>query len=45
MPEVITGVPTARVLITTGRLVGAIAIYGLLATDGSVDLIGVELDL
>ncbi len=45
LPEVITGVPTARVLITIERLVGAIAVYGLLATDGSVDLIGVELDV
>ena len=45
LPEIIDGVPQARMLIATGRLVRAFAVYGLLASDGSIDLIGVELDL
>jgi hypothetical protein len=45
LPEVVIGVPTARVLIATGRLVRAVAVYGLLRADDSIDLIGVELDL
>jgi len=45
LPEIIDGVPQARMLITTGRLVRAFVVYGLLAADGSIDLIGVELDL
>src|SRR5262245_29231158 len=44
LPEVIEGVGVARVLIATGRLVRAVAVYGLLSADGSIDLIGVELD-
>jgi hypothetical protein len=45
LPEVIEGLPAARVLVATGRLVPAVAVFGLLAADGSIDLIGVELDL
>jgi len=45
LPQIIEGVPAARVLVATGRLVRAVAVYGLLAADGSIDLIGVELDL
>ncbi len=44
LPEAVDGVPAARVLIGTGRLVRAFAVYGLLAQDGSIDLIGVTLD-
>lgn len=45
LPEVVEGLPAARVLVATGRLVRAVAVYGLLAADGAIDLIGVELDL
>lgn len=45
LPEIVEGVPAARVLVAIGRLVRAVAVYGLLAADGSIDLIGVELDL
>ncbi len=45
LPEVVKGVPAARVLVATGRLVRAVAVYGLLAADDSIDLIGVELDI
>ncbi|MEA2973268.1 MAG: hypothetical protein QOG82_1726 [Actinomycetota bacterium] len=44
LPEVVPGVPAARVLVATGRLVRAVAVYGILAADDSIDLIGVELD-
>jgi hypothetical protein len=33
------------VLIIGCRLVRAVAVYGLLAEDGGVDLIGIEIDL
>jgi hypothetical protein len=45
LPEIVEGVPVARVLVATGRLVRAAAVYGLLGPDGSIDLVGVELDL
>jgi hypothetical protein len=45
LPEVVEGVPAVRVLVAMGRLVRAVALYGLLAADDSVDLIGVELDI
>ena len=45
LPEIIEGLPSARMLITTGRLVRRFVVYGLEAPDGSVDLIGIDLDL
>lgn len=45
LPETVEGVTAARVLVATGRLVRAVAVYGLLAADDSVDLIGIEFDL
>lgn len=45
LPEAVEGTPAARMLVGTGRLVRAFAIYGLLADDGSIDLIGLELDV
>lgn len=45
LAEAIEGAPAARMLIGTGRLVRAFVVYGLLAEDGAVDLIGIELDL
>lgn len=45
LPEVIEGVPSARMLINAGRLVSQFVVYGLEAPDGSVDLIGIDLDI
>lgn len=45
LPEVIEGVPSARMLIAAGRLVGRFVVFGLEAADGSIDLIGLDLDL
>lgn len=45
LPEVIEGVPAARMLIAVGRLVGRFVVFGLEAADGSIDLIGLDLDL
>jgi len=45
LPEAVEGIPEARMAIGTGKLVPAFAVYGLLVTDGSVELIGVEIDL
>jgi len=44
LPEFMEGVGVARVLVATGRLVRAVAVYGLLVADNSVELIGIELD-
>lgn len=45
LPEVIEGVSQARMLIAAGRLVREFVVYGLLAVDGAVDLVGIELDV
>lgn len=45
LPEVIGGVPAARVLIAGGVLVRGIAVYGLLVANDTIELIGVELDM
>jgi hypothetical protein len=45
LPEVVVGLPAARVLIASGILVRGVAVYGLLVTDDTIDLVGVELDL
>jgi len=45
LPELIEGTPAARVLIAPGLVVRAFAVYGVSMTDGSVELIGVSLDL
>jgi len=45
LPEFVEGISVARVLVATGRLVRAIAVYGLLSPDGSIELIGIEFDM
>jgi hypothetical protein len=40
----VPGVPDVRVLITSGILVAAIAVYAVLASDGAVELIYLDLD-
>ncbi len=44
LPEAVEGVAEARMVIGTGRLVRAFAVYGLLMIDDSVELIGIEID-
>jgi hypothetical protein len=44
LPEAVEGVPEARMVIGTGKLVRAFAAYGLLMDDGSIELIGVEIE-
>lgn len=44
LPEVIEGVPSARMVLGTGRLVRAFAAFGLLLPDDSVELVGLEVD-
>lgn len=45
LPEVVDGFSAGRVVITAGSLVRAFAVYGLLLADGSINIIGVEIDL
>lgn len=44
LPEIIEGLPTARMLITTGRLVSRFVVFGVEAQDGAIDLIGIDID-
>jgi hypothetical protein len=44
LPEVVPGVAFARMRITSGLLVGAVMVYGQLADDGVIDLIGVSIE-
>lgn len=44
MLELAEELPGGRVLITPGYLVRAMAVYGLLMTDGSIDVIGITID-
>lgn len=43
LPDAVVGVPQARVLISTGRVVTAFAVYGLLIAGGAIELIGIVL--
>lgn len=45
LPEIADGFSAARVVVTPGVLVRAFAVYGLLLADGSIDIIGVEIEL
>ena len=45
LPELIEGRPDYRLLISTGQLVAEFSVIGQLASDGTVDLISLELDL
>ena len=44
LPEAVEGVPEARVVVGTGEVVRAFVVYGLLLTDGAVEIIGVDID-
>ena len=44
LAEMVTGVGTARMLVTTGTLVPASVVYGLEVVGGAIELIGIELD-
>ncbi|MDZ7676189.1 MAG: hypothetical protein U5K30_14120 [Acidimicrobiales bacterium] len=44
LPEVVEGVPSVRVLVATGRLVQAVAVFGILAAGDTVDLVDIEID-
>ena len=45
LPELITGRSEYRILIAAGSLVPRYAVVGHLASDGAVELIGIDLDL
>ena len=45
LPEVADGFSAARFVIAPGVLVREFAVYGLLLADGSIDIIGIEVDL
>lgn len=45
LPEVMAGVASARMLINVGRLVRQFVVFAVEAPDGSVDVIGIDLDV
>ncbi len=44
LPEIIEGFGAGRMLISSGVLVRAFAVYGLLIDDGTIELIGIEFE-
>lgn len=44
LPEAIAGVPDARVVVGTGHVVRFFVVYGLLLTDGAIELLGIDID-
>ena len=44
LPEIVAGVPVARMLITSGVLVRAVAVFGLVTSDTTIDLIGITVE-
>lgn len=44
LPPIEEGLESARMLIGTGMLVRAFVVFGILATDGAIDLVGLGID-
>jgi hypothetical protein len=44
LPEIVEGFSAGRMLAASGLLVHAFAIFGLLMTDGTIEIVGVEVD-
>lgn len=44
LPEVVEGLPSARVYIGAGALVSGVAVYAVAVADEVVELIGIEID-
>jgi hypothetical protein len=44
LPEIVEGVSAGRMLITSGVLVGIIAVFGLATSETTIDLIGITVE-
>lgn len=44
LPEIVEGLPVGRMLITSGVLVRAVAVFGLATTGTTIDLIGLAIE-
>ena len=44
LPEIVQGVPGGRMLIASGVLVRYLVVFGLLATDDTIDLVGIHIE-
>lgn len=44
LPELISGRPQYRLLIAAGTIVSAVSVVGQLASDGSIELVGLKID-
>ena len=44
LPEIVEGIPASRMLITSGVLVRAVAVFGLATSEATIDLIGLTLE-
>jgi hypothetical protein len=45
LPEIVEGVPSARMVLGAGRLVARFVVFAVAVDDDSVDVIGVDLDI
>lgn len=45
LPEIVDGVPSARMVIGSGRLVARFVVFAVAVDDHSIDVIGVDLDI
>ena len=45
LAEIVAGQPRRRFLLSAGVLTNAVAVYGILLDDASIELVGIELDL
>lgn len=45
LPEIIEGTPGGRMLIAPGLLVRAYVAYGVLLDDGTIEIVGITIDL
>ena len=44
LPLIAPGFPSARMLVSTGVVVRAVVIHGVELTDGSIELVGIEIE-
>lgn len=45
LPEIVDGVAAGRMLIAAGVLVPVFVVFGVLVADGSVEIIGIDIDM
>jgi len=44
LPQIVQGLSSSRMLIAAGRIVRAYVVYGILTTDGTIELVAISID-